>query len=131
MKIIITERQYKRLLREEIEKSDRHYRMLDNISEHVHLPYFESMGGLTIDEQDDQEYIMRKILGNGISFKYGEVFGLDDNELMINDNNGNKLYYESCCSRSYWQKWRYDDNGNLIGEIWGINMSISGERNYK
>jgi hypothetical protein len=121
----------RKILREEIEKSDRHYRMLDNISDHVHLPYFESMGGLTIYDKDDQEYIMRKILGNGISIKYGEVFGLDDIELMINDNNGNKLYYESCCRRGYWQKWRYDDNGNLIGEIWGIKMSISGENNFK
>ena len=56
----------KKILREEIDKSDRHYRRLDIISDHVHLPYFKSMVGLTIDEKDDQEYIMKKILGNDI-----------------------------------------------------------------
>ena len=54
----------RKILREEINKSDKHYSILDKITDHVHLPYFESMEGLTIYEKDDQEYIMRKLLGN-------------------------------------------------------------------
>ena len=56
----------KKILREEINKSDRHYRILDKISEYVELPYFKSMEGLTIYDEDDQEYIMKKILGDDI-----------------------------------------------------------------
>ena len=98
----------RKILREEIEKSDRHYRILDKISEHVQLPYFESMEGLTIDDEDDQEYIMRKILGNEIYIEESNG-GWDK---YIYDDNGNEIYYED--SEGYWNKWEYDDKGNII-----------------
>tara|TARA_R110000803_G_scaffold619_3_gene2119 strand:+ start:4051 stop:4515 length:465 start_codon:yes stop_codon:yes gene_type:complete len=56
----------RKILREEIEKSDKHYRILDKISDHVEIPYFKSMESLTIYDKDDQEYIMKKILGDDI-----------------------------------------------------------------
>jgi YD repeat-containing protein len=105
MKIIITERQYKRILREQLEKSDRHYRRLDIISDHVQLPYFKSMEGLTIYEKDDQEYIMEKILGN-ITIKEDTIYNED----------GEVLYHEDQ-DEDEWQKWVYDDNGNLIHSV--------------
>ena len=92
----------KRILREEINKSDRHYKMLDTISEHVQLPYFKSMESLTIDDEDDQLYIMKKIYGYDIYFYRGE----------IRDENGNMVYIEY--SDGDWKKWEYDDNGNNI-----------------
>ena len=118
----------RKILREEINKSDRHYRMLDKISEHVHLPYFESMEGLTIYDKDDQLYIMKKILGNGIiRYKRRRQWDVirDENGKIIyfeytdgrwkkweyNDK-GNMIYWED--SNGYWGKWKYDDNGNLI-----------------
>jgi hypothetical protein len=97
----------RKILREEIDKSDKHYRMLDKISDHVHLPYFESMEGLTIDDEDDQEYIMRKILGNEIYIE--ESNGWDK---YIYDDNGNEIYYEN--SYGDWWEWEYDDKGNEI-----------------
>ena len=95
----------RKILREEIEKSDRHYKILDKISEYVQLPYFKSMEGLTIDDKDDQLYIMRKILGN-ISIE------LIDIRKYILDDKGYEIYYES--SKGYWEKREYDDKGNRI-----------------
>ena len=92
----------KRILREEIDKSDRHYKMLDKISDHVQLPYFESMVGLTIDDKDDQEYIMKKIYGYNIKIKGRNIY----------DDKDNMIYNES--SYGYWEKWEYDDKGNII-----------------
>ena len=123
MKIIITERQYKRILREQLEKSDRHYRMLDKISNYGELPYFKSMEGLTIYDKDDQEYIMRKILGNitikedTIYNEYGEVLYEEDQDedewgKWVYDVKGNLLSQE--CSYGNWEKREYDDKGNLI-----------------
>jgi hypothetical protein len=97
----------RKILREEIEKSDRHYRMLDKISEHVQLPYFKSMEGLTIDDKDDQLYIMKKILGDDIDW-YETIYGL-----KIYNDNGSVLYYEESDS-DYWYKREYDDEGHLI-----------------
>ena len=94
----------RKILREEINKSDKHYSILDKITDHVHLPYFESMEGLTIYEKDDQEYIMRKLLGN----IYIEIY----DEYVIYDDNGNRIYYEH--SDGWWVRYEYDDNGNLI-----------------
>ena len=74
----------KRILREEIEKSDRHYRRLDIISDHVQLPYFKSMEGLTIYEKDDQEYIMEKILGN-ITIKEDTIYN-EDGEVLYHED---------------------------------------------
>jgi YD repeat-containing protein len=90
----------RKILREH--KSDRHYKILDKISDHVQLPYFKSMEGLTIYEHDDQEYIMRNILGNDIS-----IIGKS-----IHDDRGNRIYWE--LSNDKWRKTEYDDKGNLI-----------------
>jgi YD repeat-containing protein len=94
----------KKILREEINKSDRHYRILDKISEHVQLPYFKSMEGLTIYEKDDQEYIMRKILGDDMRIEGGYIY----------DDKGNMIYIEY--SDGWWKRNKYDDNGNMIYE---------------
>jgi len=124
----------KRILREQLEKSDRHYRILDKISNHVQLPYFDSMEGLTIYDEDDQLYIMKKILGNDIRFEYdengkvifdGDSGGYDDNGNEIYEeyddgswvkyeynDNGNIIYSED--SDGFWRKWEYDDRGNII-----------------
>ena len=98
----------KKILREEIEKSDRHYRRLDIISDYVQLPYFESMEGLTIYEKDDQEYIMRKLLGN-ISIELSNI------RKYILDENGNEIYFES--SNGFWSRFEYDDKGNVIYSV--------------
>ena len=103
----------RKILREEIDKSDRHYRMLDKISEHVQLPYFESMEGLTIDDRDDQLYIMKKILGNITIDRPNWHWDPLNTSPSIYDDGGNKLYYEEY-SNGDWKKWEYDDNGNLI-----------------
>ena len=96
----------RKILREEIDKSDKHYRILDKISDHVQLPYFKSMEGLTIYEHNDQEYIMRKLLGN-ISIEL-----LIDKRKYILDDKGYEIYYES--SKGYWEKREYDDKGNTV-----------------
>ena len=95
----------KKILREEIEKSDKHYRILDKISNYVETPYFKSMEGLTIYEHNDQEYIMRKLLGN-ISIE------LIDIRKYILDDKGYEIYYES--SKGYWEKREYDSKGNYM-----------------
>jgi hypothetical protein len=97
----------KKILREEINKSDRHYRTLDTISKYVELPYFKSMEGLTIYEKDDQEYIMRKLLGN-ISIELRNI------RKYILDDKGNEIYRED--SDGDWGKYEYDDNDNTIYE---------------
>ena len=104
MKIIITERQYKRILREQLEKSDRHYRMLDKISNYGELPYFKSMEALGIYDKDDQEYIMRKILGN-ITIKEDTIY-----------NEYGEVLYEEDQDEDEWQKWEYDVKGNLLSQ---------------
>tara|TARA_R110000803_G_scaffold152104_2_gene217169 strand:- start:482 stop:1027 length:546 start_codon:yes stop_codon:yes gene_type:complete len=123
----------RKILREH--KSDKHYRILDKISDHVQLPYFKSMVGLTIYDKEDHVYIMRKILGNGITirgrdpnFYDEERYIYDDEGTMIYqedfngwwqkweyDGRGNKIYHED--SRGWWRKWEYDDNGNLIHSV--------------
>jgi len=113
----------KRILREEIDKSDRHYKMLDKISDHVQLPYFESMVGLTIDDKDDQEYIMKKIYGYNIKIKGRNIYDDKDNQIYWEDfngfwvkweydDNGNNIYFEN--SDGYWSKYVYDEDGNKI-----------------
>jgi hypothetical protein len=113
----------KRILREEIDKSDRHYKMLDKISDHVQLPYFESMVGLTIDDKDDQEYIMKKIYGYNIKIKGRNIYDDKDNQIYWEDFNGfwvkweyddkgNNIYFEN--SDGYWSKYVYDEDGNKI-----------------
>jgi len=92
----------RKILREEIEKSDKHYRMLDKISDHVDLPYFDSMEGLTIDDKDDQLYVLKKIYGNNIKIKGKYIY----------DDKGNNIYYEH--SNGSWEKWEFDDRGKMI-----------------
>ena len=113
----------RKILREEINKSDRHYRILDKISDHVHLPYFKSMEGLTIDDKDDQLYIMKKILGDGITIHLEGLWEYPYDDLtIIKDGKGNEIYEEffddgSKNPDSYdgkWEKNEYDDKGNLI-----------------
>ena len=93
----------RKILREH--KSDKHYRRLDIISDHVQLPYFESMEGLTIYDEDDQEYIMRKILGN-------IYIGEQNNWKTILDYRDNEIYDEN--PNGFWMKHEYDDKGNEI-----------------
>ena len=112
----------KRILREEIEKSDKHYSILDKISDYVELPYFKSMEGLTIYDEDDQEYIMKKILGNIYIKRYyiydergNKIYWeLSDGEWLRSeyDDRGNRIYWED--SSGKWRKWEYDDKGKLI-----------------
>ena len=92
----------RKILREELNKSDRHYRRLDIISEHIQLPYFDSMEGLTIDEKDDQEYIMKKILGYNVKIKGKYIY----------DDKGNNIYYEH--SNGSWEYWGFDARGKMI-----------------
>jgi hypothetical protein len=83
------------------QKSDKHYRMLDKISNYGELPYFKSMEALGIYDKDDQEYIMRNILGNDISIKGRSIYYY-----------GDMIYYEE--SDGDWVKNEYDDKGNRI-----------------
>ena len=111
----------RKILREEIKKSDKHYRILDTISNYVEIPYFKSMEGLTIYNKDDQEYIMRNILGDGISIR-GRDPVFYENERYIYDDRGNMLYFEDF--NGFWIKNEYDDGGNNIysedsdGDYW-------------
>ena len=92
-------------------KSDKHYRILDKISDHVQLPYFKSMEGLTIDDKDDQLYIMRKILGIDIGFDFDDDY--DNSFNVIYDiRDGYEIYKERL--DGYWYKYEYDGNGNEI-----------------
>ena len=139
----------KKILREEIDKSDKHYRMLDIISDHVQLPYFESMEGLTIYDKGDQEYIMGKILGNDIRFEYDvdddirfEYDVYDVQGVMVfegdsggYDDKGNMIYWEEEYD-GYWEKREYDDDGNEIyresshGSWWKWEYDDKGNRIY-
>jgi hypothetical protein len=126
----------RKILREEIEKTDRHYRILDIVSDHVQLPYFDSMEGLTIDDRGDQLYVMKKILGNDIRFEYAVPSweGFDEGT-MIYDNKGNELYWEDS-SDGYWMKQEYDDNGNRVywenyhGGWWKYEYDDRGNKIY-
>ncbi len=113
----------RKILREEIDKSDRHYHILDKISDHVEIPYFKSMEGLTIYDKDDQEYIMKKIFGNDISIDGGYIFDIYDEMIYHEyydgkwwkweyDDKGNLLYRED--SDGWWERYEYDDNGKNI-----------------
>ena len=108
------EKLIRKILREEINKSDRHYRMLDKISTYVEIPYFKSMEGLTIYDKEDHVYIMRKILGIGITIR-GRDPNFYDEERYIYDDEGTMIYQEDF--NGWWQKWEYDDNGNLIHSV--------------
>ena len=100
----------RKILREEIIKSDKYYRFLDKISSIIEPPYFRNMyekynGGFwDITDEDDQEYIMKNIYGDDINIIVNS--GWD-----IYDENDNRVYWENSVM---WSKWEYDDNGNMI-----------------
>jgi YD repeat-containing protein len=99
----------RKILREEINKSDKYYRFLDKISSIIEKPYFRNMyeknnGGFwDITDEDDQLYILKNIFGDDISIK----------DRTIYDDVGNEIYYEEHSYGNWW-KFEYDDNGNLI-----------------
>ena len=102
----------RKILREEIDKSDKHYSILDKISDHVQLPYFKSMEGLTIYEHDDQEYIMRKLLGNiRISVPPINLNSTHRVKKFINDEYGNEIYSEDY--DGFWLRREYNENGDM------------------
>ena len=125
----------KRILREEINKSDKYYRFLDKISSIIEIPYFSNMyeknnGGFwDITDEDDQLYILKNIFGEGITLSLGNYYSgtgiYDKNKNYVyhefiddtwkkweRDNNGNVIYQED--SSGFWMKWEYDDNGNML-----------------
>jgi YD repeat-containing protein len=123
----------RKILREEINKSDKYYRFLDKISSIIEIPYFRNMyerynGGFwDITDEDDQLYILKNIFGEGHSFSYvykvGDIYDENDNRVYWEnsngywakreyDENGNEIYYEN--SDGYWVKKEYDENGNEI-----------------
>ena len=123
----------RKILREEINRSDKYYRFLDKISSIIEKPYIRNMyerfnGGFwDITDLDDQEYIIRKIFGGDITIDYlnGDIFIYNTYDEIIYsenpiggwnkreyDDNGNILYSED--SRGYWEKYEYDDKGNMI-----------------
>jgi hypothetical protein len=101
----------KKILREQLDKSDRHYRILDKISNYVETPYFKSMDGLTIYDKDDQLYIMKKILGYDIGFDFDDDYGMSFN-VIYDIRDGYEIYKERL--DGYWYKYEYDGNGNEI-----------------
>jgi YD repeat-containing protein len=102
----------RKILREEINKSDKYYRFLDKISSIIEKPYIKNMyerfnGGFwDITDEDDQEYILKNIFGDDISIKEGIK------DRTIYDDVGNEIYDEYFSGK--WFKYEYDDNGNLI-----------------
>ena len=113
----------KRILREEINKSDTYYRFLDKISSIIEKPYFRNMyekynGGFwDITDEGDQEYILKNIFGDDINIKEGITLTLVDyrgygRNRRVYDDKGNRIYWED--SDGKWWKYEYDDNHNLI-----------------
>ena len=125
MKIIITERQYKRILREDKEFKNKLFNLLnsgqdENIEMVKYLsegqgynlidllfgyfkgygpPYFKIFNILELTEEE-QGFILKKILGNDISIDGRNIY----------DDNGNNIYYED--PDGEWEKREYDDKGN-------------------
>jgi hypothetical protein len=130
MKIIITERQYKRILREDKEFKNKLFNLLNSgqdeniemvkylsegqgydlkelLFEYFNIygsPYFKIMAILDIDKDSQIDIII--MLGLEIMEYHGEV------EIHEYNHNENMIYHEFI--NGDWQKWEYDDNGNLI-----------------
>jgi len=85
----------KRILREQYKSdSDRHYEMLDKLSNYIEIPYFKDMEGFTIYEKDDQEYILSKIFNTNVFIgASGFVYNVDD---------GRKRYFEDDDSETWY-----------------------------
>jgi len=148
MKIIITERQYKRILREEFEYKEKIFKLLNSgQDENIELvkylsegqgfnlidllieyfqeygpPYFKIFNVLEISEEE-QGFILKKILGNDISIdgrniyidNWNNIFYEDPDgewEKREYDDKGSVIYYEN--SDGYWKKYEYDDNGSWV-----------------
>jgi hypothetical protein len=112
----------RKILREEINKSDKYYKFLDRVSTMIRIPYFKSMGNFAIYDEDDQEYIMKKILGDDISIegmtiyngRYRSIYEETSSGFWDkNEYDNGKLLY-SVNSNGDWEKNEYDDNGNKI-----------------
>tara|TARA_R110000803_G_scaffold152104_2_gene217171 strand:- start:1620 stop:2102 length:483 start_codon:yes stop_codon:yes gene_type:complete len=121
----------RKILREELNKSDKYYRFLDKISSIIELPYFRNMyeknnGGFwDITDRDDQEYIMKNIYGDDINIillSGRDIYDENDNRVYWEnsvmwskweyDDKDNEIYYER--HNGFWEKQEYDDNGNEI-----------------
>ena len=113
----------RKILREEINKSDKYYKFLDRVSTMIRIPYFKSMENFAIYDKEDQEYIMRKIYDNDIYIRRKYI--ADDNLKIIYieksdgdwvkreyDDKGNLIYSEN--SDGHWDKYGYDGKGNNI-----------------
>jgi hypothetical protein len=106
----------RKILREEIEKSDRHYRMLDKISDHVEIPYVQQMKDkYGVTDKESQKYILKQIYGNDINFldknnDFGIIHNIRD---TVNPNFAGKLLYIED-STGWWRKFEYDDRGKEI-----------------
>jgi hypothetical protein len=119
----------RKILREEINKSDRHYRMLDKISNHVQLPYFESMEGLTIYDEDDQLYIMKKILYHQA---YPHTLYIDS-YTTYSDGWEKRVYSENSNSGGYWEVYREDSSGyweERVVDDYGTEIYHENSRGY-
>jgi YD repeat-containing protein len=81
----------------------RYYAKLDRISMCLDMPYFNQMVDWGRTKKEDQDYMIRKILGADIDIR-------DDR--TIYDVKGNKIYAER--SDALWISWEYDDNNNEI-----------------
>ena len=100
----------RKILREEINKSDKYYRFLDKISSIIEIPYFSNMyeknnGGFwDITDEDDQLYILKNIFGTDII--------INERGNIVRNDEGNTIYEER--SDGFWVKYEYDDRGNRI-----------------
>ena len=129
MKIIITERQYKRILREEFNYKEKIFKLLNSgqdeniemvkyLSEgqgydlkELLIEYFQEYGPPYLNifnnlelSKEEQEYILSKIYGKDNNIKGGII--------EIYDDKGNRIYSED--SDGDWWKYEYDENGKQI-----------------
>ena len=135
MKIIITERQYKRILREQFEYKEKIFNLLNSGDEGLiemvkHLSegqgydlkellteYFQEYGPPYFNILDilvdgfSQEEILNKIYGDDINI-YEDDTGnyYPDYPIIIK---GGKIEYVEFIE-GYWWKWEFDDNGKQI-----------------
>jgi len=119
----------RKILREEINRSDKYYRFLDKISSIIEPPYFRNMyektnGGFwDITDEGDQEYILKNIYGDDIIIMRKGIYTLMDGvlyreffdgdwEKWEHNDKGKRIYYEN--NHGSWIKYEYDDKGDRI-----------------